>query len=89
VEGFNSDIKGLNFILWMVYITESAADSHGIKVFVGSLAGQRVVKIRMPCSYQKLNSDHPFHMQSNECANLAHERRSCMRNGTGIDYDPQ
>lgn len=73
----------------MVYIIERAADSHKIKVFVGSLAGQRVVKSRIPCSYQKPNSDHPFHMQSNERANLAHERSSCMRNGAGIDHDPQ
>jgi hypothetical protein len=73
----------------MVYIIERAAESHGIKVFVDSLAGQRVVKSRMPFSYQKPNSDHPFHMQSNEHANLVHERSSCMRNGAGIDYDPQ
>lgn len=48
-------------------------------MFVGSSAGWRVVKNRkflVPTRNQILASH--FHMQSNECANLAHEKSLCI-----------
>jgi len=61
----------------MVYIIERAPDSHGIKVFVGSSVGQRVVQNRKFLVPNK-NQILAIHSICSLIPNLAHERSLCM-----------